>query len=508
MLRVSLDAAFVNLLHRLIIALAATLLVLAFLRKMLTPKAAWFVAAWWAVMPINFDSFNEVHLFALLPILAAWIVGASGESHWHRGWAAAILLLDAILVRNEMLLAFAVFLLVCLARQTPKSRQPKAIAYLLPIALALAISGVFYSRSYARGGALGGEFHLKHAINMGQVYAFGYHQRHPQSVKRPFLEYSELSEREFGTAMPTLSTMLRRNPKACLVHVLWNLRLLPAGLQLMMFSATSSRVDADYPGQYLGRLYPIPLSILVLSIIVAGAWLFQRDRAFWAPMIRRRQTAWIAMLSVAVSCAAAIVTQRPRPAYVFALTLLFMTVTGFCAVIVLSRFAFAGRTSKWAPLVMIGLPLFVGSAYRKHPRPMYDDFARLKPYTALLNRPEAAFLGARPMEVNSYLGHGRTPCFGYSIFDQMPAGMSLPEFLEARHVTILELDFQEISLKSAGNLDAIGDFVSTAAKHRWGLLELRGAGAHRWMLFVRADNDKSKAAQAVISPAKLPAPVP
>ena len=32
---------------------------------------AWLLAAWWAVLPVNFDTLYEVHLFALLPVLAA-----------------------------------------------------------------------------------------------------------------------------------------------------------------------------------------------------------------------------------------------------------------------------------------------------------------------------------------------------------------------------------------------------------------------------------------------------
>src|SRR5262245_48939376 len=55
-------------LHRIIIVIAVTLGVLAVMRKLLPPVAlALLVASWWAILPINFDTLSEVHLFALLP---------------------------------------------------------------------------------------------------------------------------------------------------------------------------------------------------------------------------------------------------------------------------------------------------------------------------------------------------------------------------------------------------------------------------------------------------------
>lgn len=70
--------------HRVIIVMAATLGVLALMRQLLPPAIALLIAAWWAVLPINFETLYEVHLFALLPILAAWLVTTIDDTPWTR----------------------------------------------------------------------------------------------------------------------------------------------------------------------------------------------------------------------------------------------------------------------------------------------------------------------------------------------------------------------------------------------------------------------------------------
>ena len=59
-------------------------------------------AAWWVVLPIDFNSLYEVHLFVVIPVLLSilailWIPGS-----WGRGWGAAGLLVSGLLMRNEL----------------------------------------------------------------------------------------------------------------------------------------------------------------------------------------------------------------------------------------------------------------------------------------------------------------------------------------------------------------------------------------------------------------------
>ena len=42
-------------LHRMLIVLALAVLVLALMRRLLPPGIAWMAAAWWVVLPIDFN---------------------------------------------------------------------------------------------------------------------------------------------------------------------------------------------------------------------------------------------------------------------------------------------------------------------------------------------------------------------------------------------------------------------------------------------------------------------
>jgi hypothetical protein len=95
------DAVTATVLHRAIIVLVLALLVLALLRRLLPAAIALLVACWWAVLPINFDSLYEVHLFAALPLVGAALLLTHEPGPWRRGTALALLVACAVLVRNE-----------------------------------------------------------------------------------------------------------------------------------------------------------------------------------------------------------------------------------------------------------------------------------------------------------------------------------------------------------------------------------------------------------------------
>ena len=86
------DGAFdVTITHRVLIALGAALLVLAVLRRLLSPAIAWALAIWWVLLPTNFDTVYEVHLFAVLLPLVAVVVALTWSGPWMRSAVLAIL---------------------------------------------------------------------------------------------------------------------------------------------------------------------------------------------------------------------------------------------------------------------------------------------------------------------------------------------------------------------------------------------------------------------------------
>ena len=78
------DVYVATIFHRVIIVMMATLGILALMRRLLPSELALIVAVWWALLPINFETLYEVHLFALLPILAAWLVVSRRDTAWWR----------------------------------------------------------------------------------------------------------------------------------------------------------------------------------------------------------------------------------------------------------------------------------------------------------------------------------------------------------------------------------------------------------------------------------------
>src|SRR5690348_10529044 len=63
LLRFSHDAFTVTTAHRIIIVLTSAALVWALARRLLPPLPAWLVAAWWVILPANYEALSEVHQF-------------------------------------------------------------------------------------------------------------------------------------------------------------------------------------------------------------------------------------------------------------------------------------------------------------------------------------------------------------------------------------------------------------------------------------------------------------
>jgi hypothetical protein len=154
------DVYLATVLHRLFIVLSASLLVLAVLRRLLPPGLAWLTAAWWVVLPINFNTLYEVHLFALLPVLAVWFVIQWRDRPWSRGCALALLFVSCLLVRNELIIGMGLLAIACIFYEIVKVRHGAArpvaqyvMAYAIPLALAVCVL-VFFSRSAKLTGAV------------------------------------------------------------------------------------------------------------------------------------------------------------------------------------------------------------------------------------------------------------------------------------------------------------------------------------------------------------------
>src|SRR5262245_18541163 len=443
------DAYLATTLHRVIIVMAASLAVLALMRKLLPPALALVIAIWWAVLPINFETLYEVHLFALIPILAAWLVAASADTSWHRGAALAILMASAVLVRNELIIAFALYGTICLVRELSQSRRNGPVTaniwgdqlapYAVPIVLAVIICGLFYWRSVYKYPELLQVSSPKHTVNMCQVYAAGYQQRNPEWTSSPWLDCYELMEKVFGQRLPTLFEMIQANPRAVWEHFGWNASLVPNGLQVSLFNAMSGTVNPDYAPVKTRPLVLIPTAAALLVVIWGGILATRRWDYWWQHWFRERRGAWLIMAAVFCVAGPVILMQRPRPSYLFSTTLVLMAAIGSATYVLLERRPEMKRVAIAAALLTL---LFIPSYYvDKAPiRPLYTNYERLRPFAPLLSEKQNRVLfGDYAGELYMYLGLYGT---GVSVFDYTVLAARKPEegldhFLRERGINVL-----------------------------------------------------------------------
>lgn len=505
MLYVSRDPATATLLHRLVIVFTATLLVLAVLRRVLPAAMAWLVAAWWAVLPIQFDTLYEVHLFAVIPVLACWWLAAVRDTSWNRGAALAVLAASAVLVRNELGVAAALFAWVCLWREWLALRSGAAgerarraalaaAAYALPLAFATLPVLYLYKHSESRFDSEG-NWNLrtmmrgKHELNMAQVYAFGYLQRHPDWGHDPWVDHKGLMTETFGKDLLPLSEMIRVNPRAVLAHIAWNFRLLPSGLQILLFNATSGQSNPDYvPVNKDSDAALVASCALVVIWAVGGALLFRNRCAELLLYLRGRETVWLAMLCVAAVALPVIATQRPRPSYLFALGIVLMACTGVCLTAVVGRFAALRRCGGLVAPVALACylfsPLHPTFAAVNSYTPLTEAIHRLQVYEPLMARPEVRFLGGEySFELLTYLGHHpQKHAFRYDLLGRRDAAMPLDTFLEQQGINLFYVDNDLLSQLEDDKTGYAKAFF-TPGPARWKLIGSGDVPYRRWRLY-------------------------
>src|SRR5262249_20238782 len=155
--------------------------------------------------------------------------------------------------------------------------------------------------------------------------------RHSDFHASPFSGCEQLSERQFGSELPTLPQAIAANPRAMAGHFLWNARLVPNGLELMLFDAISTGPDRnpDYVLVHTGSSTALTGLIALAMFVLAGVLLLWRDRASWArAWIAERAWGWLALGSIAISAVVVMLWQRPRPSYLFALSVFILVVVG------------------------------------------------------------------------------------------------------------------------------------------------------------------------------------
>lgn len=548
LLHVSTDPYTVIIFHRIIIVFAITIMVLALMRRLLPHPIAWIVSAWWAILPIHFDSLYEVHLFAVIAPLAACLLAASKRTAWARGCALAIIAASSILIRNELVIATAVLglayvlweiRLIRIAKSETREIPPSKnylYSYVLPLFLAALVVLFFYWRSDIKYPQLRNVFASKHTQNMCQVYAFGYQQRHPEWTKSPWLDCEELIQRHFGSADLSLFDMLRRNPKAVLENMLWNIRLTPDGLQLLLFNAISGSVTPDYIMPFKSKIV-VFFSLITITILICGTILLYRNKSFWwTYWIEPHLMGWITLGSLAAVAPFIILTQRPRPSYLLTTGIFLAACVGLCSFAILHRLfltkgpssfvhTMSERLSTFIPLVLIPLVLAVPSYYplvnKTRSRPLLELYRNLAPFRNLIDRPDVGFMVNKfPSELRSYLVATKArPFMVYRLVEETPLSMSglvrespskdftfsvyqfpkraddwtmsIEEYLDRTGADLIYVDHNLRTVLDSQSMNRT--FVRSPESVGWKIISQQKTGTNGWMLLekVKRNNPSS-----------------
>ncbi|HEY9630143.1 MAG TPA: hypothetical protein V6C84_22845 [Coleofasciculaceae cyanobacterium] len=499
-LNISSDVYAATILHRIAIVFTATLLVLAVLRRLLPHSVAWLIAAWWAILPINFDTLYEVHLFSVIPTLVACLIVLSSTAPWARGVAVAIMAAATVLVRNELSLATAAFGCMCLAWEiwqyrTAEQKRPiltYALSYAIPLVLALSLIIFFYVHSIIKFPELSTYAAPKHTLNVCQVYAFGYQQRYSDWVGSPWTECQSLMKRQFGQEQPTLFQAFRANPSAIIEHFLWNSSLTLNGIQVSLFNATSGNVNPDYAPVTLNARWVILPTLLVGMASITGLVLIYRDRRYWWQFwLKDKALGWLLLFCVAaVGFFVVIPMQRPRPSYLFALSFFLMAILGMSLFVIAQRWKRLQRIPAVLSLCMIALILFLPSYYTNvsAERRLLSFYRFFTPFQETISQPNTVFLTREfSSELCSFL-RDEDVCqpLSYSdeaFFSSMPADTPIEDFLNQREVDLFYADKNFIA-KFSGD-SRVEKLLKNPQEVGWRLLSIQNSDAFGGMLFER-----------------------
>jgi hypothetical protein len=519
MLALTGDAYLATILHRLLIACSATVVILALARRIFNPTLAWFAAAWWASLAINFNTAYEIHLFSILPALMALLFLVALPSKAGRPIALACLLAGAALQRNEYsvpLIVFAVYLAVVeikLLRNPTQGRSPwrkSVVRYACALGLIGLLMVMFYSRSRYKLPELWSIFHGKHIANVCQVYAVSYQQRHPEYIDSPWTDCERLMMRTFGKPLPSVTEALWANPKAMLEHFWWHVLLVPAGIEVLLFDATGFKVNPDFVAvQHSPRAHILLGALIVFWL--GGIWAIKRSwGSYWRGWFTERRDLTVLVGGLVLMSVMALLVERPRPSYLFSLEACLLLTTLACASALMRESGGLDGLTRYGWIAAVGLFFVVTPFYgasNRRPRPVYDGYQRLSihPESFDSKRPTVLLSSVFPFELCSYAVRkdpgGCTPLYYPDLRRLAEPGSTPRQLLDRSGASIVYLD------EAALSDEYFRDVLQTPESYGWLYIGAGTRRGDRWALLTKGDASSAFPHPACPPPAPMKLPV-
>jgi len=223
-------------------------------------------------------------------------------------------------------------------------------------------------------------------------------------------------------------------------------------------------------------------------LLLTGLAFLRRKTELWRQVFRDRGFEWLASAVMVAFTVPVALLVRPRPAYLFSVSVLLMAFLAACAWVIAGHWPIWRRLRVLMPAGMLALICLVPGAYgnSKHhgAQPLLTMYERLKPFQKDFVAKDAVYLGARAVELHNYLGYGSGRAIDLQELTAMPAGQTVADFLDRERVTLLYLDREWVERLEAQQPGTIRPFLS-AASDGWRVV---GAGQSKtdwWLVLAR-----------------------
>jgi hypothetical protein len=279
-----------------------------------------------------------------------------------------------------------------------------------------------------------------------------------------------------------------------LAHYWWNIRLLPAGLQVLLFNYRSGDANPDYAATYHSKWVLIP-SAAVCVLLGLGAYLFFTGRKQWLATWRVENTpfagsvlesriwVWITLGCICLIVGSVIVTVRPRPAYLFILAIAIRAVAGLCIYLLIRRWPQLRVPFAAVAVLLVAVMLLRPTTFERtpSPRPLLQEYRHLVPYAKFFQEPHFLLVADQyGGQLASYVGICRCP---WKRFDELrrevTAERTLSQVFDQAGATLFVADESILADPLAQ------EFLSNAKQLDWEVVAERHSGPENWAIVHR-----------------------